>query len=96
MVYPTINLNGTNAQALYDQYTAAQTTLEAAYAAMRGIETHGRDYPQTRASSSQASEAYRDHIVRCKAIADIINDYTAIRIHLVNTSGEASWSKIDT
>jgi hypothetical protein len=44
LVVPSVNLNGSSAQSLAEQYAAAHAALEAARGALYGI-VHPRDYP---------------------------------------------------
>jgi hypothetical protein len=90
MQFPQININGTNAEVLKQEYLDAIHAIQAAQAAMSALTVHGRDY-QTIATSPKgdaASLAYHEHIARREALNKIERDLIAIATEIDRQIGE--------
>ena len=88
MQYPTININGTDGDTLIEEHFAAIEALEQALIVMRRITVHGRDYPPTRASSSGAGDAYREHHKRLADVTLAKEQLKMIHNYLVEQQAE--------
>lgn len=79
MIFPTVNLNGTSRQSLFDQYYGALQAVQAAIVALMAIEVHGRDYPN---HTEPWSVARKEHVTRIAQLRRVEDDLQAVCEHL--------------
>lgn len=73
MLVPTLHLNGSSADALFEQARAVAEVLRLALDAMAYATPHGRDYyPQGPDALRQATE---EHRLRCNKVAEVLKEY---------------------
>lgn len=71
MILPTIHLNGTSKNNLFDGYVTALLAVEAAIDAVAQAAPHGRDYyPQGDHALRQAQAEHQDRLRRLNAISE--------------------------
>ena len=78
LIPPTLNLNGTSAQTLIDQYCDASEAVKTAIAELIRAIPHGRDYPPF--EIGPAREAFNDRIRVLQQIATDLED-VALSVH---------------
>jgi len=69
IVLPTIHWNGTSAQRLYDQYSAALNAVRTAIDAVIENGPNARDY-YVSGNWSQAETEHRNRVMRLRSVAD--------------------------
>ena len=70
---PTIHLNGTGAQALFDEYRTAMKAVRAAADALAAATCNGRDfYPQGGAAWSQARDERADAFRKLQEVEEYL------------------------
>lgn len=74
---PTVHLNGTSGEALFEQYTEALEALYALERAMEKTAPHGRDYYTQLGGPAQAIEEYR---ARMDALAGIRRELKTLQM----------------
>ena len=77
IIKPHINLNGTSAEALKDQYLEAYHKLDHAVDALRMAVPHGRDYK----SLEEYTVARNEHSERIKQVQAIRDQMYELAIH---------------
>ena len=80
-ITPTVNINGTDAQALIDQQCAVAKALSDALDAMRKAAPNGRDFPCATANTAWPAcirtpldKASARHLARCEAIRLLLTE----------------------
>jgi hypothetical protein len=88
---PSIHLNGTDAQSLFDGYKAAYEAVRDARTALRDCAPNGRDYYVQEATPGRGMdasvEAMEEHRVRMAALAAIESDLETLAIHVMEAGG---------
>jgi len=80
MTLPTVHLNGTSAQALYDQAEAAYNALQQAMSLMQQAAPNGRDYyPQEAGAHYRAQD---EHFDRLRRVQGLMAEYEEFLGHL--------------
>jgi len=88
MVYPTINLNGTTAAVLLEQYRQASTMVCEAIAAVVRTEPNGRDYLDPSGDGRLLNAAQFEHSARMRALQGVYRDMQALAEHAVDSLAE--------
>jgi hypothetical protein len=88
--FPTVNLNGTNAQALVDQLTNALEEVDDLKWALVKAAPHGRDYPGGREDWLEADNAHRNRLLM---VEQIKTELTEIALNVINQRDEREKSK---
>lgn len=79
MMLPTIHMNGTSRNDLFDGYMVAMAAVEAAIDALVRAAPHARDYyPQGPEAPSKAND---EHIARLRALNTVARELTALAQH---------------
>ena len=81
MLYPTIHINGTSADVLLSQMSAAAAALTKGLRALEAAAPHARDYYVQGSDAYQA--ATREHGARVAKVAQVIADLEAIGVHII-------------
>jgi hypothetical protein len=89
MRLPTIHLNGTDAQSLFDGYKAAHEAIKAAQEALAQCAPNGRDYYVQKTESGDwtdvpTNEAIYEHRARMAALETIERDLEALALHVMD------------
>ena len=91
MIKPTIHLNGTSADDLFEQYGEIATTLRTAISALEANQPNGRDYyPQGMGAIQIATEEHRQRILRVEAVLDEIEE---LRLHIMEQQEQREAAK---
>lgn len=69
---PVLNLNGTSAKNLIEEYKAAYTAIQAAYEAVQQVTVHGRDF-QT-APEGTYEKARAEQLARLTKLQEVADD----------------------
>lgn len=86
MRLPTIHLNGTDAQSLFDGYKAAYEAVRDAQRALAQCAPNGRDYyPQ---EGNATSEAMAEHRARMAALDTIEREMAILAMHVHDVGGD--------
>jgi hypothetical protein len=92
MRLPSIHLNGTDAQSLFDGYRAAYEAVKAAQKALAQCAPNGRDYygqdSMIPGSRSAINDAMDEHRARMAALETIERDLEAFALHLMEFGGD--------
>ena len=88
MIKPTVHLNGTSAQALFDGYREAGHAVRAAIEAVCLVYPHGRDYYVQ--GTEQVQAAVREHEARAAALRAILKDIDELIEHVLDTAKPGS------
>jgi hypothetical protein len=67
LVYPTVNMNGTDGKELFNQYRAVYEAFEPLMDALAGARPHGRDY-QTMPVGSYETAREQYHAAEAKVL----------------------------
>lgn len=78
---PTIHLNGTSAEELFEQVCNVLRDLRSARAVMAAAAPHGRDYPINDYSFIHANSEHTDRLLR---LGSIIREYEALAEHIAD------------
>jgi hypothetical protein len=79
MMKPSIHLNGTSRDDLFDGYMVAMAAVEAAIDALVRCAPHGRDYyPQ---GDDAWKQAYAEHDARLRALNSVSRELTELAAH---------------
>lgn len=79
MLLPTVHLNGTSAQALFDANRRAAAAVHDAIAAMSEAYPNGRDfYPQ---GANAINVAMEEHRTRVRKLEEVAKDLEEIALH---------------
>ena len=90
MILPTVHLNGTGAQDLFDGYKNARTAVNDAIDAICKIEFNARDYyPQ---GPDAYSEARKEQIKRVEMMQSVSDDFLTIAMHIQDVAKPGSLS----
>ena len=90
MILPTVHLNGTGAQDLFDGYKNARTAVNDAIDAIRKIEFNPRDYhPQ---GPDAYSEARKEQTKRVEMMQSVSDDFLTIAMHIQDVAKPGSLS----
>ena len=81
---PHVNLNGTGARTLLEDYTNARDKIMEAIEAMNRIEFHSRDYMQQQDGKAIWQKAVAEQEARFAALQSISDDFGTIQIHVSN------------
>jgi hypothetical protein len=74
MMKPSIHLNGSSRDDLFDGYMVALAAMQTAIDAVIQTVPHGRDYyPQGDDALPQAMAEHRDRLLRLRAVEDELN-----------------------
>ena len=85
MRLPSIHLNGSDAQSLFDGYKAAYEAVKAAQAALAQCAPNGRDYYLQ--TGNATNEAMAEHRARMAALETIERDLETFALHVVEFGG---------
>jgi len=85
---PGINLNGSTASSLLEDYTTTLTTLRAAREAVGTSGPNGRDYQTSPHGAFETARA--EHTVRLAALDVLIGEYEAFAEHCLATIDRAA------
>lgn len=90
MRLPTIHLNGTDAQSLFDDYRAAHEATVIAKEALAKCAPNGRDYYLQQATPGRltddaTNEAFAEHRARMAALVTIECDLEALALHVIDS-----------
>lgn len=80
---PTIHMNGSNGQSLFDGYYAALEAVQAAQKALAACAPHGRDYYVQEGDAT--NEAIEEHRARYVALAKVEDDLLTLALHVQET-----------
>jgi hypothetical protein len=87
---PTIHLNGTDAQSLFEGYRTAHEAVKAAQRALAQCAPNGRDYyGQPSPPPVPFNEAMAEHRARMAALETIERDLETLGLHVMD-SGKVS------
>jgi len=86
--FPQINLNGTDAKVLLDEYMNAIAGVANAIECLKQVTCHGRDYQTLPDMRDAASIAFREHGERLEKLQQVHNDLHAIAIEIDRQIGE--------
>jgi hypothetical protein len=78
---PTIHMNGTSANQLYEDYEEALDSVREAIKMLEKASPNGRDYPQGDAAYTTAK---KEHDARIAALVKICNELGAILEHVAD------------
>lgn len=79
---PTIHLNGSSPDTLYEQYTNASRAIAEAIDALREAAPHGRDYyPQ---EGDGIREATAEHVARLAKLESVLAEVKELTRHVAN------------
>ena len=78
MQLPQLNINGTDGEALMNEYREAARALGKAIEALEAVTVHGRDYQTLANASSAASDAYREHRERLAKLRTVHGELQAL------------------
>jgi hypothetical protein len=82
LTLPTIHLNGSSPDCLFDDYEKAATALYKALDALNKTAPNGRDYYVS--GPSALAKAAAEHIDRCRRVRSVITEFQIILEHLAN------------
>jgi hypothetical protein len=89
---PSIHLNGTDAQSLFDGYRNAHKAIRAAQEALAQCAPNGRDYYMQEATPGlgrdATGEAMSEHRARMAALEVIERDLEALGLHVMEAGGD--------
>jgi|HubBroStandDraft_4_1064222.scaffolds.fasta_scaffold00038_31 hypothetical protein len=89
---PSIHLNGTDAQSLFDGYRAAYEAIRDAQRALAQCAPNGRDYYVQEATpglgKDATCEAMDEHRARMAALATIEHELTILAMHVQDAGGD--------
>lgn len=74
MIYPKVNINGTSAADLQDQYVIAWRAIREAIEAVADATPHGRDYQLNPDEYQGARDEHYERIVKLKAVEQELFD----------------------
>lgn len=80
LLVPTININGTSKESLFQNYLSALHAVEAARDALHDCAPHGRDY-QTAAAGAYL-EARKQHVLRLGKLESVISELMQILLSI--------------
>jgi hypothetical protein len=86
MRLPSIHLNGTDAQSLFDGYRNAHEAIRDAQRALAQCAPNGRDYYLQEGSAT--NEAMAEHRARMAALETIERDLEALGLHVMEFGGD--------
>jgi len=85
MTFPTIHMNGTSRDRLYEEICEVAGTVRAAIRAMESASPNGRDYyPQGPAALPAAAAEHRSRIER---LSSVLAELQEIAEHIVDVGG---------
>lgn len=80
---PVVNMNGSSRDALVEQQRNVRNAARALADALAEASPHGRDYQTAQPGEYQG--ARKEHEARLLAVRDIMDDATAIAVHIQKT-----------
>ena len=90
---PTIHLNGTAAQSLFDAYRGAYKAVHAGRVALAQCSPNGRDYYTQEATPGTGRdatcEAMSEHIARMDSLEAVERELAALAVHVMDVMDAA-------
>lgn len=87
-IAPTVHLNGTSYDELYDRWRAAEAAVLAAVDALNNLPPHGRDYYPQDADQASQGATYRlardQHLARVTKLLGVHNELLSILNQIID------------
>ena len=84
MIFPTLHLNGTSYDDLYEQADTAYNALYEAVTALRATEPHARDYYVRRHGGSDFVTAQNEYAERFARLSIVLMDMQSLRENIMD------------